>query len=327
MDVRPIGVFDSGIGGLTVLHALRERLPQESFIYLGDTARVPYGTKGAATVRRFTLQAARYLVSQGVKRLVIACNTASSLALDALQESCPVPVQGVIEPGVEAALAATRGYVGVIGTLATIASDRYGELLRAARPALRVDSKACPLFVPLAEEGWLEGDVPRAVARDYLQAMRDSGVDTMILGCTHYPLLKTAIAAAMGPHVTLVDSALVLADSVAKDLEKTSELSPGPGSLRLVVTDVPQRFAEVGERFLQRVLPQVEVVTLEDEYHVDHAADFGARSEPAEGQGTGPREGRAAGQGRGQREGQAAGRGAGAKRARRLGSVSGKDRR
>ena len=265
-DARPIGVFDSGIGGLTVLKALRERLPQESFVYLGDTARVPYGTKGAATVRRFTEQAARYLVTQQVKRLVIACNTASSVAIEELERTCPVPVEGVIEPGVAAALLATRGHVGVIGTLATIASNRYAELLLRMKPDLRVDSKACPLFVPLAEEGWLDGEVPVAVARAYLQPLRDDGVDTIILGCTHYPLLKGPISSVMGPQVTLVDSALVLAESVARDLERTRELCQGPGSLRLVVTDVPQRFAELSQRFLGCPVPEVEMVALGDDH-------------------------------------------------------------
>lgn len=266
-DPRPIGVFDSGIGGLTVLKALRERLPRENFVYLGDTARVPYGTKGAATVLRFTTQAARYLVAQKVKRLVVACNTASSVAIEELERICPVPVEGVIEPGVAAALLATRGHVGVIGTLATIASNRYAELLLRMQPSLRVDSQACPLFVPLAEEGWLEGEVPVAVARQYLQPLRDHGVDTVILGCTHYPLLKGAIGQVMGPGVTLVDSALVLADSAARDLERTGQLADGPGSLRLVVTDVPQRFAELSERFLGHPVPGIEVIALGDDQH------------------------------------------------------------
>jgi glutamate racemase len=263
MDSRPIGVFDSGIGGLTVLHALRERLPDESFVYLGDTARVPYGTKGVATIRRFALQAARYLESQGVKRLVVACNTASSHAIDLLEKECKVPVRGVVEPGVEAALRATRGHVGVIGTPATIASDRYGELLRAARADLRIESQDCPLFVPLAEEGWTDDAIAMSIAERYLATLRRSKIDTLILGCTHYPLLKGAIAQVMGEGVALVDSALVLAEAVAKDLQESDALSTGPGDLRLVVSDMPQRFSEISRRFLGTDAPAVEIVDLD----------------------------------------------------------------
>jgi glutamate racemase len=266
MDQRPIGVFDSGIGGLTVLHALMERLPQESFVYLGDTARVPYGTKGVATIRSFALQAARYLEARGVKRLVIACNTASSHAIELLERECKVPVEGVVVPGVEAALRVTQGHVGVIGTPATIASDRYGELLRAQRPELIIDNQHCPLFVPLAEEGWVDDAIALSVAERYLSPLRRKGVDTLILGCTHYPLLKGVIAKVMGPEVSLVDSALVLADSVARDLEATDALSAGPGGFELVVSDMPQRFAEISRRFLDAVVPEVHLVDLDLEH-------------------------------------------------------------
>ncbi len=263
MDSRPIGVFDSGVGGLTVLRALRERLPQESFVYLGDTARVPYGTKGVATIRRFALQAARYLESRGVKRLVVACNTASSYAIDILREECSVPVEGVVEPGVEAALRVSKGHVGVIGTPATIASDRYGELLRAANPQIRVESQHCPLFVPLAEEGWTDDAIALSVAERYLAGLRRAGIDTLILGCTHYPLLKHAISQVMGERVTLVDSALVLAEAVEQDLREADALSDGPGTVQLVVSDLPQRFAEISRRFLLTDAPEVEVVDLD----------------------------------------------------------------
>ena len=266
MDSRPIGVFDSGIGGLTVLHALMERLPQERFVYLGDTARVPYGTKGVATIRSFALQAARYLEARDVKRLVIACNTASSHAIDLLERECKVPVEGVVEPGVEAALRVTQGHVGVIGTPATIASDRYGELLRAQRPELVIDNQHCPLFVPLAEEGWVDDAIALSVAERYLSPLRRKGVDTLILGCTHYPLLKPAIAKVMGEDVALVDSALVLAESVARDLEDANALSDGPGGFELVVSDMPQRFAEISRRFLDAEVPEVHLVDLDLEH-------------------------------------------------------------
>lgn len=264
-DPRPIGVFDSGIGGLTVLRALRDRLPGESFVYLGDTARVPYGTKGADTVTRFAAEATLLLERRGVKAVVVACNTASAIALDRLRTLTDLPVYGVIEPGVEAALRATRGRVGVIGTLATLASDRYGQLLRAARPEIEVAGKACPLFVPLAEEGWVDGGVTLAVAATYLDELRNAGVDTLILGCTHYPILKKAIGEVMGPEVKLVDSALVLAEAVAVDLvARDAESGATNGELELLVSDVPQRFAELSERFLAHPVGDVEVVDLEE---------------------------------------------------------------
>lgn len=264
-DSRPIGVFDSGIGGLTVLRALRERMPRESYLYLGDTARVPYGTKGAATVVHFAGQALALLTERGIKTLVIACNTASALALDTLRACTALPLHGVIEPGVDAALRVTRGRVGVIGTLATIGSGRYPELLRRARPEVEVSSRACPLFVPLAEEGWLDHPVTRAVAEEYLSDLREAGVDTLILGCTHYPLLAPALAQVMGEGVTLVDSARVLAEAVESDLRATDALAPEdaePG-LHILVSDLPQRFSELSERFLAHPVGDVEVVELE----------------------------------------------------------------
>lgn len=264
-DERPIGVFDSGIGGLTVLHALRQRLPHEHFVYLGDTARVPYGTKGADTVRHFSRQAAALLDGRGVKAIVVACNTASALALDALRDEGR-PVYGVIEPGVQAALAATRGRVGIIGTLATIGSDRYQELLRAGREGIELHSAACPLLVPLAEEGWTDGPIATAVAERYLAPLRAKQVDTLILGCTHYPVLKAVLGEVMGEGVQLVDSAEVLAAHVADDLAARGigRDRGQPGRLELLVSDVPQRFAELSQRFLQEPqLPHVERVDLE----------------------------------------------------------------
>jgi len=264
-DDRPIGVFDSGIGGLTVLRALLDRLPNESYVYLGDTARVPYGTKGEDTVRRFADEAMRHLLARGVKQIVVACNTASALALDSLRASSTVPVHGVIEPGVEAALRATSGHVGVIGTLATIGSGRYEAGLRAGRSDIDVVNKACPLFVPLAEEGWIEGVVPHEAAEAYLAELREASVDTLILGCTHYPVLKEVIQQVMGPNVTLVDSAVVLAEAVARDLDHRDErrTTGGEGTLALLVSDVPQRFASLSRRFLGRDVPEPELVDLE----------------------------------------------------------------
>lgn len=264
-DPRPIGVFDSGIGGLTVLRALRERLPDESFVYLGDTARVPYGTKGARTVQHFAAEATLCLLERDVKAVVIACNTASAVAMHAVRAVSTVPVFGVIEPGVEAALNRTRGKVGVIGTLATVGSDRYGQLLRAERSDLEVISRACPLFVPLAEEGWVDDPITKTVAERYLSDLREAAVDTLILGCTHYPILKPAIGEVMGDDVHLVDSALVLSAAVAAELDARGELRGDhePGTLSVLVSDVPQRFSELSERFLSLVLEEVEVVDLE----------------------------------------------------------------
>lgn len=264
-DARPIGVFDSGIGGLTVLRALRERLPDESTVYLGDTARVPYGTKGAATVTHFSAEAVRHLLDRGVKAIVVACNTASAVAIEHLKTLTDLPVMGVIEPGVEAALAVSKGRIGVIGTLATVGSDRYGQLLRAARPGIEVVGQACPLFVPLAEEGWTDHPVTQAVAEEYLAGLREAKVDTVILGCTHYPLLKGAIGRVMGPDVTLVDSATVLAEAMAGQLAALGAQAPEghPATVTMLVSDLPQRFSELSERFLAHSVGDVEVVDLE----------------------------------------------------------------
>lgn len=264
-DQRPIGVFDSGIGGLTVLRELRRQLPGENFVYLGDTARVPYGTKGAATVRHFAGEALACLNEREVKAVVVACNTATALAIDLLHEASTVPVFGVIEPGVRAALTKSRGRVGVIGTTATVASDRYAERLRELEPKVEVQSVACPLFVPLAEEGWVDGEITRAVAERYLAGLREWGADTLILGCTHYPILKSAIGAVMGKECQLVDSAEVLSAAVASALDERGELTAreSGGALHVLVTDVPQRFAQLSETFLSLRLEDVEVVDLE----------------------------------------------------------------
>lgn len=255
IDPRPVGIFDSGIGGLTVLAELRRRFPEEHFLYLGDTARLPYGTKSPETVVRYALTAARLLVARRVKLLVVACNTASSLALDPLRAAVPVPVLGVVEPGARAAVAATSGHVGVIGTESTIASSAYVRAVQALLPGARVLTRACPLFVPLAEEGWFDHSVTRQVAETYLADLAGAGIDTLILGCTHYPLLRGAIAAAVGPGVTLVDSAAAVADEV--DAERTSARLGGGsrGGLELLVTDAAARFARIATYILGDPLP------------------------------------------------------------------------
>ena len=248
MTSAPIAVFDSGIGGLTVVSALRRELPGENIVYLGDTARVPYGGKSRNTIERYSEEIARLLVGDGAKMIVVACNTASALALPHLRELLDVPVEGVIAPGVEAALAATHcGRVAVVGTKATIGSGAYAEALHAARPGIRVTSVACPLLVPLIEEGLFQDAVTNAVLERYLAAVRDAAADTLVLGCTHYPLLAPAIARVAGPGITLVDSAANCARAVARRLDEAGLRASGEagGSLDISFTDPPDSFLEV----------------------------------------------------------------------------------
>ena len=249
-----IGVFDSGVGGLTVLKALAETLPRESTVYLGDTARVPYGTKSAEVVTKYSLANARILLEHGVKLLVVACNTATAMALGALRDALTIPVVGVIGPGAAQAARATKtGKVAVIGTPGTIASGAYQRALAAERPGLELRTQACPLFVPLAEEGWTDGEVPTLVARQYLgRGLLTGGVDTLVLGCTHYPLLAGVIGAAAGPEVVPVDSAQATAEHVSAVLREQGLERPLGGEVerRYLVTDTPERFLHVGERFL-----------------------------------------------------------------------------
>lgn len=247
-----IGIFDSGVGGLTVLQRIAERLPAEDLVYLGDTARYPYGTKSPETVTRYSLENARFLADKGIKLLVVACNTASAVALEALEREVRVPVVGVIEPGARAAVERTRnGRIGVIGTEATIGSGAYTRALRRLRPELEIYTRACPLFVPLVEEGWTDNEIVRATVALYLGSLRRSGIDTLILGCTHYPLLKPAIRSFLGDAVALVDSAEETAREVEARLRAEGlARGDGRGSLSFFVTDVPDRFVRVGRRFL-----------------------------------------------------------------------------
>lgn len=249
---QPIGIFDSGIGGLTVVQALMRMLPRESLIYLGDTARYPYGTKSADVVRRYSIENTEFLIERKIKALVVACNTSSAIAGTTLNERFPIPVVGVIEPGAAAAVRATRkGKVGVIATDATITSGEYTRALRRLRRDLEIYTRACPLFVPLAEEGWVDNNVASNVAQIYLSSLRHSGIDTLVLGCTHYPLLHEVIAATMGPQVTLVDSATATAAAVRDTLEREGLLRKrGRGGASFFVTDAPERFIKVGSRFL-----------------------------------------------------------------------------
>src|SRR6266516_1628873 len=264
VNPAPLGVFDSGIGGLTVARALFERLPRESVIYFGDTARVPYGPKSPDTVRRYAAEILAYLLQRGVKAMVVACNTITAQALDYLQERSPVPLVGVIEPGARAAVQATRtGTIGVIGTAGTIASGAYERAITAIRPDARVHARACPLFVPLVEEGWFDHPATELIAREYLEPLRRAGVESLVLGCTHYPLLKPLLARVMGPGVTLVDSAEETAKVVARELEAGGLLAgDGHHEHVFVVSDDEPHFRKVGARFLGEKLKKVEVVPL-----------------------------------------------------------------
>ncbi|HEV2765901.1 MAG TPA: glutamate racemase [Pyrinomonadaceae bacterium] len=271
----PIGIFDSGVGGLTVYRALHERLPDERFVYLGDTARVPYGTKSLATVERYAVENSRFLEARGVKLLVVACNTASALALPAVRESVGVPVVGMIEPGARAAVGASAGRrIGVVATESTVRSGAYRRAIEAVSGGVEVVERACPLFVPLAEEGWAETEVARMVAEEYLKDLRGTRLDALVLGCTHYPILRRVIQETLGESVRLIDSGEAAAESVARVLEAESlrrTSAEGDGARARIlcddldhfyVTDAAERFARVAERFLgsaPSVLEAVEV--------------------------------------------------------------------
>jgi glutamate racemase len=264
----PIGVFDSGVGGMTVLRALLDRLPGEDFVYLGDTARLPYGTKSPGSIRQYSLQAARLLQERGVKCLVVACNTASAIALDALtHEFDPVPVIGVLEPGAAAACLATRsGRIAVLATESTVRGGAYQAAITRRRPDAIVTARACPLFVALAEEGWTDGPIVEGVIHRYLDDVFVAGSaaahpDTLVLGCTHFPVLAPTLRKVLGPEVAIVDSAATTAISLADVLAERGVLrhDQAAGSVMLLATDGPERFARVGAVFLGRPLAPADV--------------------------------------------------------------------
>ncbi len=259
----PIGVFDSGVGGLTVLKAIQDALPGENLVYLGDTARLPYGTKSPASIERYATQAAARLVDKGIKLLVVACNTASAVALETLRATmAPVPVVGVVEPGAIAAVAASPGGRHlVLATEATVRLGAYRKAIRSRDDAARVTEQACEMMVALAEEGWSDGAIARAIVRRYLDEAGDSAPDTIILGCTHFPLLRETIREVASDGVTLVDSASTTADAVGRLLDENDARRSGqtPGSLRLLATDGAMRFARVGGRFLGHDLQPTDV--------------------------------------------------------------------
>jgi len=262
---RAIGVFDSGIGGLTVFRALMEHAPFENITYFGDTARVPYGIKSVETITQYAREITTFLLSKEVKLLIVACNTMAAVAIDAIKELSPVPVLDVIDAG--ALMAATRSRsrrIGVIGTPTTVNSNAYTRAIYQHDAGSYVFSQACPLFVPLVEEGWLEHPVTRLTAQEYLKPVKAEHIDTLVLGCTHYPLLKPLIQEIMGPDVMLIDSAEAMADIAATLLKESRMENPSrqPPEYRYYVTDVPYRFQTIGEHFLGRSLSHVEVVKL-----------------------------------------------------------------
>jgi len=263
MNTRPIGIFDSGVGGLTVVKEIFKRLPREKIVYLGDTARVPYGTKSPESVKRFSIENVEFLMQFDVKLIVVACNTASSISLPLLRKRFNIPIVGVVRPGARKAASMTRNNkIGVIGTSTTIRSSSYEKEIRRICKAAEVISQACPLFVPLAEEGWLNGNITLDIARKYLEPVTRKKIDTLVLGCTHYPLLKYVISQVVGGRVRIVDSASSVAEEVACILRRaglSSNATKQP-THRFFATDAVEQFAKAGERFLGRSINNVKRV-------------------------------------------------------------------
>lgn len=259
VPASPIGIFDSGVGGLTVFREIARALPHHSLIYLGDSARVPYGTKSADTVTRYTLQAAAHLIDRGIGMLVVACNTATAAALPALQASLTIPVIGVVEPGARAAVERTRGRVGVIATEGTVRSKAYTRAIHNLNPNIEVIESAAPLFVSLAEEGWANTHVAREVAEIYLEPLLDANIDTLVLGCTHYPILRGTIEQVVGDKVMIVDSAETTAASVLAAIGSSSNSA---AKHTFLVTDAEERFRRIAGEFLEREIEHLELVIL-----------------------------------------------------------------
>lgn len=254
-DARAIGIFDSGVGGLTVVRQVERLMPGEDIVYFGDTARVPYGTKSRETITRFSVENVEFLMQKNVKLVLVACNTASSLSIDFLKRCFRVPIIGVIDPGAKSAVGVTRNNrIGVIGTKATISSGAYEKAVKKINPGISVFAAGCPLFVPLAEEGWVDKPVTREIARSYLARLKASKIDTLILGCTHYPLLRGVIQDVMGDKVMLVDSAKEVAKEAKLILDSSGLLNHGKrrGKQSFFVSDEPSGFVAVAERFLEK---------------------------------------------------------------------------
>jgi glutamate racemase len=263
MRNNPIGVFDSGVGGLTVVKQLMKEMPSEDIIYFGDTARVPYGTKSPSTIKKFSIENVLFLLNFNVKLIIIACNTSSAIGLPFLSRYFSVPIIGVIKPGAKAAIRSTRnGRIGVIGTTATIASKAYENEIKAINPGIKAYSRNCPLFVPLVEEGWAGDGIVDIAARKYLAPLKDKKIDTVILGCTHYPLIKQAIQDVMGKQVKLVDSAEETAKEAKSLLEECGMKYPGKraGRVKYYVSDAPEKFLTVAKKFLGKSVKTAEQV-------------------------------------------------------------------
>jgi glutamate racemase len=275
-DNRAIGVFDSGVGGLTVVKQIIKKLPGESIFYFGDTARIPYGTKSEEIVRRFALEDSFFLLDKDVKMIVVACNTASAIAIPMLQEILQVPVIGVIQPGALAAVnISKKKRIGVIGTAATIRSNSYQREISNISPSAQVIQQACPLFVPMVEEGWTEDDITYLIVKRYLHILKENEVDNVILGCTHYPLLKTAIQKTMGPSVSLVDSGIETASAVERKLIENNLLADNSklSKYNFYLSDMPYKFQEIAERFLERTIPHVETINF-DHFLIEKGEEF-----------------------------------------------------
>lgn len=267
---KPIGVFDSGIGGLTVVKRFAANLPNENIIYFGDTARVPYGSKSNSTVIEYSIQNTNFLLNRNVKAIVVACNTASSVAISALKEKFDVPVIGMIEPGAEMAVRETRNRkIGVIGTRSTIDNKAYSNEIRKIDPEVEVYEEACPLFVPLAEEGWTDHQATIEIAEEYLSELRNLNIDTLVLGCTHYPILSKVIQKVMGKNVKLIDSGIASAEVVKKELKQINleNSSSEKGMSEFYVSDIPTTFKSVAELFLGRQISDVHKVDLDTFWH------------------------------------------------------------
>jgi glutamate racemase len=265
---NPIGIFDSGVGGLTVYREIRRRFPHEDIVYFGDTARVPYGPKSAETIIQYSIQNARFLMQCRAKIIVVACNTASSVALNTLQQLLPVPVIGVIEPGARTAVEITKtGKIGIIGTYATVKSNAYQLAIKGINPALDVVARACPLFVPLVEEGWEDHPVTHQISKEYLSEFMEDNYDTMILGCTHYPILKRTLSSVTGGKINLIDSAEVIASSLQNELPEKK--TAGTGHNYFYVSDNIEQFRKIGSRIISGDLQNLHKATLGESWYIN----------------------------------------------------------
>lgn len=266
MDKRPIGVFDSGVGGLTVLREIMEMMPYEDVIYFGDTARIPYGSKSEQTVKKFAYQCAKFLYDKGVKTIVIACNTASAVAIDYLKDRFDIPVIGVIEPGARGAVEATKnGRIGVIGTYATIGSSAYQNKIMEKMPEAEIVGIPCPLFVPIVEEGWEYSEVARLTARQYLIELMEHDVDSLVLGCTHYPILRHTIGQVLGERVRLVNPAFETAKELKETLRENNMTKNDfvKAVYRYYVSDAPEKFRRIGGNFLKKEIELLEEIQID----------------------------------------------------------------